>query len=165
VNAGIDQTKMRLRDNHGVSKSDIVVVVESIEIELEGDQVWERAWFISDKVKDLEGIGEATSIVFEYIAEGASASEFSATFEGTAEEFADHFGTNHIPESFVSRGGEAVGEAVLTIDAGSMEDSSRENTLDVLQEALEALGGINNIELDVSGIVKEASEDTEEVTA
>jgi hypothetical protein len=46
-----------------------------------------------------------------------------------------------------------------------MEDSSREATLDVLQEALESLGGINNVELVVSGIVKEASEQSEEVSA
>jgi hypothetical protein len=46
-----------------------------------------------------------------------------------------------------------------------MEDSSREATLDVLQEALESLGGINNVELVVSGVVKEASERSEEVSA
>ena len=160
VNSAIDEKKMRLRDDHGVSSSDIEVVVDVIEIELEGDQVWERAWFISNSLKDLDRIGEATTIMFEYIAQGAdgSGSEFSATFEGSAAEFADHFGTNHIPESFVSAGGDAEGEALLTISTGSMEDSSPEATLDVLQETLDALGGINTIELDVDGIVKEASE-------
>ncbi|MDL5360392.1 ATP-binding protein [Halalkalicoccus sp. NIPERK01] len=167
VNSDIDQKKMRLRDNYDVSSSDIVVEVDSIEIELEGDQVWERAWFISNKLKDLDTIGEATSIVFEYVAQGAdtSASVFEAGFEGSAAEFANHFGTNHIPESFISAGGDSEGEAVLTINTESMEDNSREATLDVLQEALENLGGINNVELVVSGIVKEASEQSEEVSA
>jgi len=167
VNSAIDQKKMRLRDNYDVSRNDIEVVIDSIEIELEGDQVWERAWFISNKLKDLDGIGEATSIVFEYVAEGTDrlSSVFEAGFEGSAAEFANHFGTNHIPESFISAGGDSEGEAVLTIDTGSMEDDSREATLDVLQEALENLGGINNVELDVSGIVKEASEQSEEVSA
>ncbi|WP_436931237.1 ATP-binding protein [Halosimplex halobium] len=167
VNSAIDQKKMRLRDNYDVSSNDIEVVIGSIEIELEGDQVWERAWFISNKLKDLDGIGQATSIVFEFVAEGTdrSSSVFEAGFEGSAAEFANHFGTNHIPESFISAGGDSEGEAVLTIDSGSMEDDSREATLDVLQEALENLGGINNVELDVSGIVKEASEQSEEVSA
>jgi len=167
VNGAIDQKKMSLRDNYGVSSSDIAVEVDSIEIELEGDQVWERAWFISNKLKDLDGIGEATSIVFEYVAQGTdtSTSVFEAGFEGSVAEFADHFGTNHIPESFISSGGDSEGEAVLIIDTESMEDSSHEATLDVLQEALESLGGINNVELVVSGIVKEASEQSEEVSA
>ncbi|WP_255150364.1 ATP-binding protein [Halorarius halobius] len=167
VNSAIDRKKMRLRDNYDVSSGDIVVEVDEIEIELEGDQVWERAWFISNKLKDLDTIGEATSIVFEYVAQGAdtSASVFEAGFEGSAAEFADHFGTNHIPESFISAGGDSEGEAVLTIDTDSIEDRSREATLDVLQEALESLGGINNVELVVSGVVKEASEQSEEVSA
>ena len=167
VNGDIDQKKMSLRDNYHVSSNDIVVEVNSIEIELEGNQVWERAWFISNKLKDLDSIGEATSIVFEYVAQGtdASASVFEAGFEGSAAEFADHFGTNHIPESFISAGGDSEGEAVLIIDTESMEDNSREATLDVLQEALESLGGINNVELVVSGVVKEASEQSEEVSA
>jgi len=166
VNGDIDQQKMRLRDNYDVSSGDIDVVIDSIEIELEGDQVWERAWFISDKVKDLDRIGEATSVVFEYVAESAdeSTSVFEAGYEGSAAEFAQHFGTNHIPESFISRGGEAEGEAVLIIEAGSLDDNSRENTLGVLQEALEGLGGINNIELVVSGTVKERTDEPEEVT-
>ncbi|SNR42929.1 Protein of unknown function [Halorubrum vacuolatum] len=166
VNTTIDQKKMSLRDNFDVSSSDVVVEVDSIEIELEGDQVWERAWFISNKLKDLDSIGEATSIVFEYVAQGddASTSIFEAGFEGSAAEFADHFGTNHIPESFISAGGASEGEAVLIIDTESMEDRSHEATLGVLQEALESLGGINNIELVVSGIVKEASEQSEEVS-
>lgn len=160
VNSAIDEKKMRLRDDHGVSSNDIEVVIGRFEIELEGDQVWERAWFISNSLKDLDRIGEATSIVFEYIAQGAdgAGSEFSATFEGSAAEFADHFGTNHIPESFVSAGGDSEGEALLTIDTASMDDNSPEATLDVLEETLESLGGINTIELDVHGIVKEASE-------
>ena len=167
VNATIDQKKMSLRDKYDVSSSDIVVEVDSIEIELEGDQVWERAWFISNKLKDLDTIGEATTIVFEYVAQGAdtSTSVFEAGFEGSAAEFADHFGTNRIPESFISAGGDSEGEAVLIIDAASMADNTREATLNVLQEALESLGGINNIELVVSGIVKEASEQSEEVSA
>ncbi|MFC4357991.1 ATP-binding protein [Halobium salinum] len=167
VNGAIDQKKMRLRDNYDVSSSDIIVEVDSIEIELEGDQVWERAWFISNKLKDLDSIGEATFIVFEYVAQGAdtSASVFEAGFEGSAAEFADHFGTSHIPESFISAGGDSEGEAVLTIDTESMEDSSREATLDALQEALGSLGGINNVELVVSGVVKEATEQSEEVSA
>ena len=167
VNGAIDQKKMSLRDNYNVSSSDIVVEVDSIEIELEGDQVWERAWFISDKLKDLDSIGEATSIVFEFIAQGTdtSGSVFEAGFEGSAAEFANHFGTNHIPESFVSAGGDSEGEAVLIIDTESMEDNSREATLDVLEEALESLGGINNVELVVSGTVKEESEQSEEVSA
>jgi len=167
VNGAIDQKKMGLRDNYDVSSSDIIVEVDAIEIELEGDQVWERAWFISNKLKDLDSIGEATSIVFEYVAQGTdtSGSVFEAGFEGSAAEFADHFGTNHIPESFISAGGDSEGEAVLTIDTESMKDSSREATLDVLQEALESLGGINNVELVVSGVVKEASEQSEEVSA
>ncbi len=167
VNATIDQKKMSLRDNYDVSSSDIVVEVDSIEIELEGDQVWERAWFISNKLKDLDTIGEATSIVFEYVAQrtDTSASVFEAGFEGSAAEFADHFGTNHIPESFISAGGDSEGEAVLIIDTESIQDNTREATLDVLQEALESLGGINNVELVVSGVVKEASEQSEEVSA
>jgi len=167
VNSAIDQKKMNLRDNYDVSSSDIVVEVDTIEIELEGDQVWERAWFISNKLKDLDTIGEATSIVFEYVAQGAdtSTSVFEAGFEGSAAEFADHFGTNHIPESFISAGGDSEGEAVLTIDTESMEDNSREATLGVLQEALESLGGINNVELVAKGTVKEASEQSEEVSA
>jgi len=166
VNGDIDQQKMRLRDNHDVSSGDINVVINSIEIELEGDQVWERAWFVSDKIKDLHRIGEATRIVFEYVAESAdeSTSVFEAGYEGSAAEFAQHFGTNHIPESFISRGGEAEGEAVLVIGAESLDDNSRENTLGVLQEALEGLGGINNIELVVSGTVKEQTDETKEVT-
>lgn len=166
VNSDIDQQKMRLRDNHDVSSGDIDVVIDTIEIELEGDQVWERAWFISDKVKDLDGIGEATRVVFEYVAESAdeSTSVFEAGYEGSAAEFAQHFGTNHIPESFISRGGEAEGEAVLVTEAGSLDDNSRENTLGVLQEALEGLGGINNIELVVTGTVKERTDEPEEVT-
>ncbi len=166
VNGDIDQQKMRLRDNYDVSSGDIEVIIDSVEIELEGDQVWERAWFISDKVKDLDTIGEASTVVFEYVAESAEggSSVFEAGYEGSAAEFAQHFGTNHIPESFISRGGEAEGEAVLMIDAGSIDDNSRENTLGVLQEALEGLGGINNIELVVSGTVKERTEETEEVT-
>ena len=167
VNGAIDQKKMRLRDNYDVSSSDIVVKVDAIEIELEGDQVWERAWFISNKLKGLDSIGDATSIVFEYVAQGAdtSASVFEAGFEGSAAEFANHFGTNHIPESFISAGGDSEGEAILIIDTESMEDNSREATLDVLQEALESLSGINNVELVVSGTVKEASEQSEEVSA
>ncbi len=167
VNSAIDQKKMRLRDNYDVSSSDIEVVIDSIEIELEGDQVWERAWFISNKLKDLDTIGEVTSIVFNYVAEGSetSGSFFEAGFEGSVEEFAKHFGTNHIPESFISTGGNSDGEAVLTVDANSLDDNSREAILDVLQEALEGLGGINNVELVVKGIVKEASEDSEEVAA
>ena len=167
VNGAIDQKKMRLRDNYDVSSSDIVVEVDSMEIELEGDQVWERAWFISNKLKDIDTVGDATSIVFEYVAQGAdtSTSVFEAGFEGSAAEFADHFGTNHIPESFISAGGDSEGEAVLTIDTDSMDDSSIEATLDVLQEALESLGGINNIELVVSGSVKDSSEQSEEVSA
>ncbi|MUV88480.1 DUF499 domain-containing protein [Halapricum sp. CBA1109] len=166
VNGDIDQQKMRLRDNHDVSSGDIDVVIDTIEIELEGDQVWERAWFISDKIKDLDRIGEATKVVFEYVAESAdeSISVFEAGYEGTAAEFAQHFGTNHIPESFISRGGEAEGEAVLVTEAGSLDDNSRENTLGVLQEALEGLGGINNIELVVTGTVKERTDEPEEVT-
>jgi len=166
VNGDIDQQKMRLRDNHDVSSGDIDVVINSIEIELEGDQVWERAWFVSDKIKDLHRIGEATRIVFEYVAESAdeSTSVFEAGYEGSAAEFAQHFGTNHIPESFISRGGEAEGEAVLVIGAESLDDNSRENTLGVLQEALEGLGGINNIELVVSGTVKEQTDEAKEVT-
>ncbi|MFP8957664.1 ATP-binding protein [Natrialbaceae archaeon A-CW3] len=165
VNSAIDQKKMRLRDNHDVSSSEIEVVVNSIEIELEGDQVWERAWFISNKLKKLENIGEATSIVFEYIAQGADASTsvFEVGFEGSAAEFANHFGTNQIPESFISAGGDSEGEAVLTIDTETLEDNSREATLDELQKALENLGGINNLELVASGTVKEASEQSEEV--
>lgn len=167
VNSTIDQKKMSLRDNYDVSSSDIEVVVDSIEIELEGDQVWERAWFISNKLKDLDSIGEATSVVFEFVAEGAdtSASVFSATFEGSAAEFADHFGTNHIPESFIRAGGDSEGEAVLTIDTKGMNDNTREATLGAVQEALESLGGINNIELVVSGTVRDASEQSEEVSA
>ncbi len=166
VNSAIDQKKMNLRDNYDVSSSDITVEVDSIEIELEGDQVWEQAWFISNKLKDLNGIGEATSIVFEYVAQGAdtSTSVFEAGFEGSVSEFANHFGTNHIPESFVSAGGDSEGEAVLIIDTESIEDSTHEATVDVLQEALENLGGINNIELVVSGTVKEMSEQSEEVS-
>ena len=166
VNSAIDQKKMRLRDDYDVSSSDIVVVVETIEIELEGDQVWERAWFISNKLKDLDSIGEATSIVFEYVAQGAdtSTSVFEAGFEGSASEFANHFGTNHIPESFISAGGDSEGEAVLIIDTETMDDNTREATLDKLQEALESLGGINNVELVVSGIVKEASDQNKEVS-
>ncbi|WP_435078376.1 ATP-binding protein [Halococcus sp. AFM35] len=167
VNGAIDQKKMSLRDNYDVSSNKIVVEVDSIEIELEGDQVWEKAWFISNKLKDLDTIGEATSIVFEYVAQGTdtSASVFEAGFEGSATEFADHFGTNHIPESFISAGGDSEGEAVLIIDTESIEDNTREATLNVLQEALESLGGINNVELVVSGVVKEASEQSEEVSA
>jgi len=167
VNSAIDQKKMSLRDNYDVSSSDIVVEVDTIEIELEGDQVWERAWFISNKLKDLDSIGEATSIVFEYVAQGTdtSSSVFEAGFEGSAAEFADHFGTNHIPESFISAGGDSEGEAVLIIDTESIQDNTREATLDVLQEALEGLGGINNVGLVVSGVVKEASEQSEEVSA
>jgi hypothetical protein len=167
VNSAIDQKKMSLRDNYDVSSSDIVVEVDTIEIELEGDQVWKRAWFISNKLKDLDSIGEATSIVFEYVAQGTdtSASVFEAGFEGSAAEFADHFGTNHIPESFISAGGDSEGEAVLSIDTGSMENNTREATLNVLQEALESLGGINNVELVVTGVVKKASEQSEEVSA
>jgi len=166
VNSAIDQRKMSLRDNYDVSSSDIVVEVESIEIELEGDQVWERAWFISNKLKDLDAIGDAASIVFEYVAEGAdtSGSVFEAGFEGSVEEFANHFGTNHIPESFISAGGDSEGEAVLIIDAASMADNSRESTLDALEGALDSLGGINNFELVVTGIVKEAAEQTNEVS-
>ena len=166
VNGDIDQQKMRLRDNYDVSSGDIDVVIDSIEIELEGDQVWERAWFISDKVKDLDRIGEATRVVFEYVAESAdeSTSVFEAGYEGSAAEFAQHFGKNHMPESFISCGGEAEGEAVLVTEAGSLDDNSRENTLGVLQEALEGLGGINNIELVVSGTVKERTDEPEEVT-
>ncbi|KPN31952.1 hypothetical protein SY89_02709 [Halolamina pelagica] len=158
---------MSLRDNYDVSSSDIVVEVDSIEIELEGDQVWERAWFISNTLKDLEGIGDATSIVFEYVAEGAdtAGSVFEAGFEGSVDEFANHFGTSHIPESFISAGGDSEGEAVLMVDAASMEDNSREATLNALEEALDSLGGINNLELVVSGIVKEASEQSGEVSA
>mgnify|MGYP000716376248 CR=1 FL=1 len=37
-------------------------------------------------------------------------------------------------------------------------------TLNVLEEALESLGGINNVELVVSGTVKEESEQSEEVS-
>jgi len=105
--------------------------------------------------------------VFEYVAQGAdtSTSVFEAGFEGSAAEFANHFGTNHIPESFISAGGDSEGEAVLIIDTESMEDNSREATLDKLQKALESLGGINNVELVVSGIVKETSEQSEEVSA
>jgi hypothetical protein len=167
VNSVIDQKKMSLRDNYDVSSSDIVVVVDSIEIELEGDQAWERAWFISDKLKDLDNIGEATSIVFDYMAQGTDTpdSVFEAGFEGSAAEFANHFGTNRIPESFISAGGDSEGEAVLIIDTDSMADNTREATLDVLQEALESLGGINNVELVVSGTVKESSEQSEEVSA
>ena len=166
VNGVIDQKKMNLRDSYDVSSSNIVVEIDSIEIELEGDQVWERAWFISNKLKDLDSIGEATSIVFEYVAQGAdtSASVFEAGFEGSAAEFANHFGTNHIPESFISTGGDSEGEAVLMIDTESMADNSREATLDVLQEALGNLGGINNLELVAKGTVKEASEQSEEVS-
>lgn len=166
VNGDIDQQKLRLRDNHDVTSGDIEVVINKIEIELEGEQVWERAWFISDKVKDLEGIGEATTVVFEYVAESAeeSTSVFEAGFEGSAAEFAQHFGTNRIPESFVSRGGVAEGGAVLTMDTASFDDSSRETTLDVIQEALEGLGGINNIELVVSGTVRERQDDSDEVS-
>jgi hypothetical protein len=104
--------------------------------------------------------------VFEYVAQGAdiSASVFEAGFEGSAAEFATHFGTNHIPESFISAGGDSEGEAILTIDTESMEDSSRESTLDVLEEALDSLGGINNLELVVSGIVKGMSEQSGEVS-
>lgn len=165
VNSDIDQQKMRLRDNHDVSSGDIEVVIDTIEIELEGDQVWERAWFISDKVKDLDRIGEATRVVFEYVAESAdeSTSVFEAGYEGSAAEFAQHFGTNHIPESFISRGGEAEGEAVLVTEAGSFDENSRENTLGVLQEALGGLGGINNIELVVSGTVREETDDPKQV--
>jgi hypothetical protein len=166
VNSAIDQKKMRLRDEYDVSSSDIIVVVETIEIELEGDQVWERAWFISNKLKDLDSIGEATSIVFEYVAQGSdtSVSVFEAGFEGSVSEFANHFGTNHIPESFISAGGDSEGEAVLTIDAESMEKNTRENTLDKLQDALKSLGGINNIGLVVSGTVKEASGQNDEAS-
>ncbi len=167
VNSAIDQKKMSLRDNYDVSSSDIVVVVDSIEIELEGDQVWERAWFISDKLKDLDNIGEATSIVFDYMAQGADTpdSVFEAGFEGSVAEFANHFGTNRIPESFIGAGGDSEGEAVLIIDTDSMADNTREATLNVLQEALESLGGINNVELVVSGTVEESSEQSEEVSA
>jgi hypothetical protein len=166
VNSTIDQKKMSLRDNYDVPSSDIVVVVDSIEIELEGDQVWERAWFISNKLKDLDNIGEATSIVFDYMAQGTDTpdSVFEAGFEGSVAEFANHFGTNRIPESFIGAGGDSEGEAVLIIDTESMADNSRGATLNVLQEALESLGGINNLELDVSGTVKESSEQSEEVS-
>jgi hypothetical protein len=167
VNSAIDQKKMSLRDNYNVSSSDIVVVVDSIEIELEGDQVWERAWFISDKLKDLDNIGEATSIVFDYMAQGTDTpdSVFEVGFEGLAAEFANHFGTNRIPESFIGASGDSEGEAVLIIDTESMANNTRETTLNVLQEALESLGGINNVELVVSGTVKESSEQSEEVSA
>jgi hypothetical protein len=155
---------MLLRDNHDVSSGDIEVVIDSIDIELEGDEVWKRAWFISDKIKNLDGIGEATTVVFDYVAESAdeSTSVFEAGYEGSVEEFAEHFGMNHIPEGFIGRGGEEEGEAVLTIDADSIDDNSRENTLGVLQETLQGLGGINNIELVVSGTVREKTEEAEE---
>jgi hypothetical protein len=167
VNSIIDQKKMNLRDSYDISSSDIVVEVASIEIELEGDQVWERAWFISNKLKDLDTIGEATSIMFDYVAERpeSSGSFFEAGFEGSVEEFANHFGTNHIPESFISTDGEADGEAVLMVDTGSLDNKSREATLKLVQEALENLGGINNLELVIKGTVKEASEQSEEVSA
>ncbi len=45
-----------------------------------------------------------------------------------------------------------------------MADNTREATLYVLQEALESLGGINNLELGISGTVKESSEQSEEVS-
>jgi hypothetical protein len=166
VNSTIDQKKMNFRDKYGVSSADIEVIIDSIEVELEGDQVWKRTWFISDKLKDLDNIGEVTSITFEYFAEGTDTpdSVFEAGFEGSAGEFANHFGTSRIPESFTSAGGDSEGEAVLTIDTESMADNTREATLSVVQNTLGNLGGINNIELVISGSVKKSSEQTEQVS-
>jgi hypothetical protein len=119
------------------------------------------------QLKDLDNIGEATSIVFDYMAQGTDNpdSVFEAGFEGSAAEFANHFGTNRIPESFIGAGGDSEGEAVLIIDTESMANNSRKATLDVLEEALESLGGINNVELVVSDTVEESSEQSEEVSA
>jgi hypothetical protein len=158
ASSDIDTTVQQVKDDHDLSMDELQVTVDTIDIEVEGNQVWERTWFISNAITDLDDLVDVTTVDFVYStqtdAADANSSIFTAEYDGAVEAFATHLETNHIPTTLAGGRGETDGEAVFVMDTAVLEANTREETLTVLEEKLDRLSGLGNIGLHVTGRVE-----------